>query len=175
MPTMNLRSLIRSDITANRGYPKSIVILTTFRIAHHLKHRREFWARIAYVPVAIFYKLFTEWLLGVEIPVATVIGPGLQLRHGVGVVINPFVVIGSDVMIRQNVTLGNRYEEDDTPIIGDRVQLGAGAIIIGKCTVGAGARIAAGAVVIHDVPVDGIAYPAAATIKQGRSSARSTS
>lgn len=128
-------------------------------------------SRIAYVPLVIVYKLISEWLLGVEIPAATRIGPGLRLRHGIGVVINPFVVIGDDVMIRQNVTLGNRYVDDDAPTIGDRVELGAGAIVIGACTIGEDARIAAGAVVIHDVPAGGVAIPTAATIRPARTTA----
>lgn len=168
MPSLNVRELVRRDIAANRGYPKSIVILTMFRLAHHLRSNERPWARLAYLPVVVLYKFISEWLLGVEIPAATTIGPGLRLRHGIGVVINPFVKIGANVMIRQNVTLGNRYADDDTPSIGDGVELGAGAIIIGRCVIGDGARIAAGAVVIHDVPPDGVAYPTAATIRPGK-------
>lgn len=174
MPSVSLRELIRRDAIANRGYPKSTLVLVLFRVAHHLKTRRQPWAKLIYFPIGILYKFTSEWILGIEIPVATKIGAGLRLRHGIGVVINPYVVIGQDVMIRQNVTLGNRYTDDDTPSIADHVEIGAGAIIIGRCSVGEGARIAAGAVVINDVPAYGIAHPVAATIRTGRSRATKT-
>lgn len=169
MPSLSLLQLIRRDVAANRGYPKSVLVLVLFRVAHHLKTCTQPWSKLLYAPVAVIYKLTSEWMLGIEIPVGTKIGAGLRLRHGIGVVINPHVVIGDDVMIRQSVTLGNRYAEDDTPTIGDHVEIGAGAIIIGRCSIGMRARIAAGAVVIHDVPVDGVAHPAAATIRPARS------
>ena len=168
MPAASLRNQIRRDIVANRGYPKSVVILLMFRLSHHLRTRRNPLTRILYIPTVLIYKLLSEWMLGVEIPAATKVGIGLRLRHGIGVVINPFVTIGDNVMIRQNVTLGNRYADDDVPVIGNDVEIGAGAIIIGRCIIGDRARIAAGAVVIHDVPPDGVAYPTAATIRPGR-------
>lgn len=165
MATTSLRQLVRRDIAANRGYPKSVLVMVLFRVAHHVRDHTAPWAKLVYPPLAIGYKLLTEWALGIEIPIATRIGPGLRLRHGIGVVINPHVVIGEDVMIRQNVTLGNRYADDDTPTIGDRCELGAGVIVIGACSIGADARIAAGSVVIHDVPPGAVAHPAAAVIR----------
>lgn len=165
---MSLRSIIRLDIAANRGYPKSVVVLLLFRIAHALRRHPAPWSRLLYVPVVIGYKLVSEWWLGIEIPAATRIGPGLRLRHGIGVVINPAVVIGSNVMIRQNVTLGNRLADDDVPVIGDDVEIGAGAIVIGACDIGAGALIAAGAVVVKDVPPRWVAHPAPAEVRPRR-------
>lgn len=158
MSDIDLRATVRRDLAANRGYPKSVVVLLLFRLAHHLKFDAGPVGRLLYVPVGIFYKLFSEWLLGIEIPASTRIGPGLMLRHGVGIVINPLVVIGEDVMLRQNVTLGNRHADDDCPVLEDGVELGAGATVIGAVTVGRGARIGAGAVVVKDVPAGGVAY-----------------
>lgn len=169
MSDFSLRMLLRRDILANRGYPKSLLVLVLFRVTHALGSRGQLWARLLYVPAATVYKITTEWILGIEIPVRTQIGPGLRLRHGIGVVINPASVIGADVMIRQGVTIGNRFADDDVPTIGDGVEIGAGAIIIGACRIGDGARIAAGAVVIHDVPAGWVAHPAAATVRQRRS------
>ncbi|QLQ09789.1 MAG: serine acetyltransferase [Nocardioidaceae bacterium] len=166
MSQTSVLELIRSDIAANRGYPKSVVVLTGYRIAHAMRSRKGIHNRVAYLGVVTTYKFLSEWLLGIEIPAATQIGPGLRLRHGIGVVINPAVVIGADVMIRQNVTLGNRRTNHDCPVIGDHVELGAGAVVIGPCQIGEGARIGAGAIVIHDVPPGGTAIASAATIRE---------
>jgi putative colanic acid biosynthesis acetyltransferase WcaB len=163
-----LRMTCRRDLAANKGYPKSVVVLVAFRVAQYFRSRRGLVGRIVYVPVGTAYKLFSEWLLGIEIPASTSIGPGLILRHGVGIVINPSVVIGADVMIRQNVTLGNRLEEHDCPVIEDGVELGAGAVVIGRVTVGAGARIGAGAVVVKDVPPGGVAINTSTEIRPGQ-------
>lgn len=152
------RRLCRADVSANKGYPKSVVVLLALRTAQLVRARPGFGGRLGYLVVGSAYKLLTEWLLGVELPASTSVGAGLRLRHGVGVVVNPAVVIGEDVMIRQGVTLGNRYAEDDCPIIERGVELGAGATVIGSVTVGAGARIGAGAVVVKDVPPGGTAY-----------------
>lgn len=168
MSSEKLAGLIRRDIAANRGYPKSILILMGFRLTHHLRERRGLASRIAYIPTVSIYKFVSEWLFGVEIPAATKIGSGLRLRHGIGVVINPAVTIGEDVMIRQNVTLGNRREDFDCPVIGDHVELGAGATVIGRCTVGDRARVGAGALVLQDIPAGGVAYSPAATIRAPR-------
>ena len=74
---------------------------------------------------------------------------------------NPHAVIGAGVMLRQGVTIGNRRSEDDCPVIGDRVEIGAMAVVIGAITVGDDARIGAGSVVVTDVP------PGAVVINRG--------
>jgi serine acetyltransferase len=152
------REICRQDIAANRGYPKSVVILVGFRTAQLLRSRRGPLARLGYMVVGGLYKLLSEWLLGVELPASCPVGPGLRLRHGVGTVVNPYSVIGSDVMLRHGVTLGNRHAEKDCPVIGDHVEIGAGATLIGSIVVGEHARIGAGAVVVEDVPAYAVAF-----------------
>lgn len=68
--------------------------------------------------------------------------------------VNPYAIIGNDVSIRQNTTIGSKSFTDDTqaPIIGDRVQIGPNVCIIGKITIGHDSMIGAGAVVVKDVP-----------------------
>ncbi|MFT4156835.1 MAG: serine acetyltransferase [Microbacterium sp.] len=111
------------------------------------------------------YKVITEGFMGIELPVSTSVGAGLRLRHGVGVVVNPATVIGSNVMIRQGVTLGNRRESTDCPTIGDDVEIGVGAVIIGAVTVGAGAKIGPNAVVFRDVPAGAIVLSPSSEIR----------
>lgn len=147
-----LGELVRADLRANRGYPKSAVVLIGFRVAHRARSRGGLVGRAVYLVVGSLYKLFSEWLLGIELPASTEIGPGLRLRHGVGTVVNPHATLGRNVMVRQGVTIGNRRTEVDCPTIEDDVEIGAGAIVIGDVTIGRGAVIGAGAVVTRDVP-----------------------
>lgn len=82
------------------------------------------------------------------------IGPGVWLDHGLGFVAGETCVIGQDVSIWHNVTLGSTLADSGArrhPIIQDGAVIGAGAIILGNITVGAGANVAAGAIVITDV------------------------
>jgi len=77
-------------------------------------------------------------------------GPGFVLIHANGVVINGKVRGGSNILLEHQVTIGAQGRE--SPVIGNNVFMGAGAKIIGRVTVGEGARIGANAVVIDDVP-----------------------
>lgn len=140
------------DRAANAAYPKSRIVLRWFRACQSWGARRGPVARAVYVALASSYKLFTEWVMGVELPPTTRVGPGLRLRHAVGLVVNPHTVIGANVMLRHGVTLGNRRTATDCPVIEDGVEIGAGAVIIGAVTIGRGARIGPNAVVIRDVP-----------------------
>jgi len=158
MTTDEWRETVRRDLAANRGYPKSIVILLFLRFAQLVRSRPGLLGKLAYLPVGAAYKLMSEWLLGVEIPASTQIGAGLMIRHGVGIVINPASVIGEDVMLRHGVTLGNRYELDDCPVIGRGVEFGAGATVIGRVVVGDHARVGAGAVLVKDLAPYAVAY-----------------
>lgn len=143
---------LREDIDVNRGQAKGQVVVVAYRVAHAARQplgaRPRPWA----IPVGLLYRLLIEWVLSVEIPWRTQIGRRLRVFHGAGIVINDRTVIGDDVSIRQNVTLGNARPDGPCPIIGSGVELGAGCIVIGGVRVGDGARVGAGAVVTKDVP-----------------------
>ena len=159
---------LRADLGANRGYPKSVLVLALLRAAQYARSGRGTGARAAYVVAATAYKVVAEWVLGVELPPSTSVGGGLRLRHGVGLVVNPFAVIGENVLLRHGVTIGNRLDDFDCPVIGRDVEIGAGATIIGRVTIGDGARIGAGALVIGDVPAGGVAVAPPAHIRPPR-------
>ena len=91
---------------------------------------------------------------GVEIHPGAKIGKGLFIDHGTGVVIGETTEIGDDVTIYQGVTLGGTGKEQGKrhPTIGDRVLIGSGACVLGPFRVGNDAKIAAGAVVLTEVP-----------------------
>ena len=91
---------------------------------------------------------------GVEIHPGATIGKGLFIDHVMGVVIGETTVIGDNCTIYQNVTLGGtgKHTGKRHPTLGDNVMVGSGAKVLGPFTVGSGARVAAGAVVLDAVP-----------------------
>lgn len=120
--------------------------LALYRLAHTLKR----W-RLPVVP-GLLRRLGVA-LCGIDILPIARIGGGCVIAHGLGTVIGGYSVIGEDCTILQGVTLGEaRFEEITYPRVGDRVILGAGAILLGEITVGDDATVAAGAVVLDDVP-----------------------
>ena len=92
---------------------------------------------------------------GIELPRRTRVGQALTLAHQGGIVIHQHAVIGDRCLIHQNVTIGNAgrgVTRDQGPVIGNDVELGVGAVILGHVKVGDGARIGANVVVYIDVP-----------------------
>lgn len=90
-------------------------------------------------------------LLGFFIP-ANCFGPGLTIHHQGNIIVNNDAVIGKNCQLHGNNCIGNDGNQANVPIIGDNVDIGYGAIIIGKLKVGNNVKIGAGAVVIKDVP-----------------------
>lgn len=92
-------------------------------------------------------------LFATVIPPSVKIGRNVLLGYsGLGIVIHKNAVIGNNVKISQNVTIGGRSGHRMVPIIEDDVEIGAGACVIGPIHVGQGAKIGANAVVLNDVP-----------------------
>lgn len=90
---------------------------------------------------------------GIDILPQAEIGGGCYIPHGVGVVVGGATVIGEDCTILQGVTFGEaRFDNDDCPVVGDRVTIGAGAKLLGAIRVGDESSIGAGAVVLDNVP-----------------------
>jgi serine O-acetyltransferase len=95
----------------------------------------------------------SQTLYGVELPWQTRIGRRLRIGHIGGIVISPLAVIGDDCIILQNVTIGTTDRHARAaPRIGNGVQIGSGAVVVGDLTIGDGARIGPNAVVTTDVP-----------------------
>ncbi|GAA0475714.1 hypothetical protein GCM10009096_16770 [Parasphingorhabdus litoris] len=95
---------------------------------------------------------FVETLFGISIPKEASVGPGLRIWHFGGIFINPGVILGSGCTLRQGVTIGNRVEGGGVPHIGDNVEIGAYAQILGDIRIGNNCNIGASAVVLCDVP-----------------------
>jgi serine O-acetyltransferase len=95
-----------------------------------------------------------RFLTGIEIHPGATIGRHLVIDHGMGIVIGETAVIGDDVTLYQGVTLGGtgKARGKRHPTLGNDVTVGAGAKILGAVTIGDGARIGGGTVVLKDVP-----------------------
>ncbi len=117
------------------------------RVSHFFyKHNRKFIAR--------WISQCTRFLTGIEIHPGATIGKGLFIDHGMGVVIGETAIIGDNCTIYQGVTLGGTGKEKGKrhPTLGNNVMVGSGAKVLGPFTVGDNSKIAAGAVVLSEVP-----------------------
>jgi putative colanic acid biosynthesis acetyltransferase WcaB len=150
---------IFQDLQANRRNPKGIMVMVLFRIAHLL--RRSIITFILFLPYFLLYRIFVEWILCIELPWKTRIGPGFRIDHGQALVINDGTVFGAGCTVRNSTTIGNKRSRNGgftaSPRFGDRVEIGANAVIIGPVTIGDDVVIGAGAVVVKDVPAGHVA------------------
>lgn len=108
-------------------------------------------------PFSILYRAMFRHVrnvYGIELPYTVQLGRRVIIEHQSAIVIHGQTVIGDDSVIRQGVTIGNRYLDRPTeaPRLGKRVNVGAGAKILGAVTLGDDANVGANAVVLKDVP-----------------------
>lgn len=132
-----------------RGNTKGNFFLICYRISSFFTKNKVF--KFVGFPVRVMYRLTIQWIMGIDIPDTTVIGRGFNLYHGQGVVISSKTIIGENVTIRQNTTIGNAHSNGGCPTLGNNVQIGANSVIIGQISIGDNAVIAAGSVVIKNV------------------------
>lgn len=120
-------------------------------------------------PMSVLYRaLFRHCRAryGIEVPFSVKLGRRVVIEHHSGIILNGDVVVGDDVVLRQNTTIGVRSADDTdgNPVIGNGVEVGAGAVILGAVHIGDGATIGANAVVLEDVPAGGLAVGVPARI-----------
>ena len=120
-------------------------------ISHRIAHKLAYWG-VPFIPRFISY--LTRIITGIEIHPKAQIGNRFFIDHGEGVVIGETTIIGDDVLIYQQVTLGGTGNEHGKrhPTIGNNVIIGAGAKVLGNITIGDNTRVGAGSVVVDDVP-----------------------
>lgn len=126
----------------------------------HLRYR--FSNRLVRIVMGVIHLVLAklaEMLCGVTIGVSAKIGKRLTIEHSGAIVVHGNSVIGDDCVIRQGVTIGNRRLQEPlaAPTLGNRVNVGAGAKILGNVRIGDDAEIGANAVVLQDVPANAIA------------------
>ncbi|MDU0960911.1 MAG: serine O-acetyltransferase [Bradyrhizobium sp.] len=146
-----------------------------------------FWAMLVYrfgrwryrVRPALLRKFFSalykmcfkliQIITGIELPCEAEIGRNFVIDHFGGIIVSGYTRIGDNCRIRNGVTIGlRRVEEKVAPVIGDNVDIGAGAKLLGPIRIGNNVVIGANAVVITDVPDDSIAVGVPAIIKPRR-------
>ncbi|MEM1383135.1 MAG: serine O-acetyltransferase [Pseudomonadota bacterium] len=128
-------------------YFKGFLAVQSYRLAHWLwiTGRRD---------MALFLQMRCSEVFGVDIHPGARVGKGIMIDHAHSIVIGETAVVGDDVSMLHSVTLGGTGKEggDRHPKIGDGVLIGAGAKVLGNIQVGRCSRIAAGSVVLKDVP-----------------------
>ena len=113
----------------------------------------------------ILYKL-VQIVAGIELPCEVVLGKNFIIDHSGGIVISGYATFGDDCRIRNGVVVGlNRVDDPCAPVIGNNVDIGAGAKVLGRITIGDNVLIGANAVVVRDVPADSIAGGVPAVVK----------
>ena len=116
------------------------------------------WIRLPFSFVYKFLRMFSEILTGIELPCEAVVGRRFRIDHFGGIIISGDAVFGEDCIVRNGVTVGLRNTgQRGSPIIGDRVDIGAGAKLLGPIRIGDDVAIGANAVVLTDVPSNSIA------------------
>lgn len=113
-------------------------------------------SRILRLPLTIIYRVWRlccQWFGGIKLDYTVQLGRRVKIEHFGGIIIGARS-IGDDVIIRQNTTIGIKSINDlnAKPVIGSRVNIGAGAVIVGNITIGDDAIIGANCVVSFDVP-----------------------
>jgi serine O-acetyltransferase len=128
-------------------YFKGFQAIQAYRIGHWL------WMNGRH-DMAFFVQMRVSEVFGVDIHPAAKVGHGIMIDHAHSIVIGETAVVGNNVSMLHSVTLGGTGKEDGDrhPKIEDGVMIGAGAKILGNIRVGCCSRVAAGSVVLHDVP-----------------------
>ena len=128
-------------------YFKGYQAVQAYRVGHYLwkNGKRD---------LAYFVQMRVSEIFGVDIHPAAKVGKGIMIDHAHSIVIGETAVVGDNVSMLHSVTLGGtgKEEEDRHPKIGDGVLIGAGAKVLGNIKVGHCSRIAAGSVVLEEVP-----------------------
>ena len=108
-------------------------------------------------------------ITGIELPCEVELGRNFVIDHAGGIVVSGYAKFGDDCRIRTGVVVGlARVDEPGAPVIGDRVDIGAGAKVLGLIRIGNDVLIGANAVVIRDVPDQSIAAGVPAVVKPRR-------
>jgi serine O-acetyltransferase len=151
-----------------------------------------FWVMLVYrfgrwrygIRPALLRKLFSliykmlhkiiQIITGIDLPCEVDVGSGFIIDHFGGVIVSGYAKFGDNCRIRNGVVVGlKNVEEPGAPVIGNNVDIGAGAKVLGKITIGNNVLIGANAVVLTDVPDNSIAVGVPAVIKARKRSRES--
>lgn len=162
---------IRADLAAHRGDwgAQGFWALCVYRFGRwRYGVRPALLRKLLSAVYKLLYKL-VQIVTGIELPCEVPIGPGFVIEHSGGIVVSGFARFGAHCRIRNGVVVGlARVDEPGAPVIGDHVDIGAGAKVLGRIRIGDHVSIGANAVVLTDVPPHSIAVGVPAVIKPRR-------
>ncbi|WP_294345672.1 serine acetyltransferase [Prosthecochloris sp.] len=157
---MALFSNIRSDLDTYEGKWSSqgFWVMVVYRFG---QWRYSITNRLIRIPFSILYKLLykiIQILTGIELPCEVPVGKNFRIDHFGDIIISGYARFGDNCIVRNGVTVGlKNIEEKAAPQIGNNVNIGAGAKLLGNITIGNNVDIGANAVVISSVPDNSIA------------------
>ena len=168
MNSSELRQLINEDLFRYAGalgfsafvqtwrYEPGFRISFQMRLCRFLRATRLTRYGLYHIASILYHRTCIRY--GVHIAFDTKIGGGLYLPHALNIVVNRRCIVGRNCNLSQGITLGvaNRGERAGTPVIGDQVYIGPGAVVFGAITVENNAAIGANCVVTKDVPENGV-------------------
>ncbi len=146
--------MLVKEIKELKGNSKGVIFIIFFRLSNFFTKSK--FLKILGFPIRIVYKILFQWILGIDIDDSTKIGFGFNVYHGQSLIINRDTIIGNNVTVRHNTTIGIAKEGGNCPIIGDNVTIGANAVVIGDIKIGNNSVIGAGSVVIRNVPENSV-------------------
>lgn len=144
------------DYDENKESLKSLIVIILFRTSSFFAKNKSQLIHIIGIPIRIIYKLIVEFILSIELPDKLEVGCRLKIFHGMGLVVNSESILGSDVTLRQNTTIGSKFDGGPCPRIGDNVSIGANSVILGDISIEKNSIIGAGSVVIKSFPANSI-------------------
>jgi serine O-acetyltransferase len=137
---------------------QSIWAIYIYRFGRRVRNRKPGFIRSVQLKVYWLFFRLIETITGISLPLETQIGPGLRIYHFGNIFVHNEAVLGRNCTLRHGVTIGNRVEDGPSPVIGDDVEFGAYAQVLGKVRIGNGAKIGAMSVVLIDVPPGATAF-----------------
>lgn len=163
MTLSELFQLIAWDLRVNRGWSldslRAKLLLIEVRLEQYVYRKLQptsgRWRRLLWYLYRFPGSLFQWFLCNANVPGSVIIGRGLRLPHPQNIIITAFAELGEFCTLYHNVTVARnsmRLTSPASPKIGNKVLIGAGAIILGELVIGSDVLIGAGAVVTQDVP-----------------------
>jgi serine O-acetyltransferase len=139
-------------------FRQGLWVMAVYRFGRWRYAIRWRWLRMPFSFLYKVLKVFSEILTGIELPCEVTLGRRFRIDHFGGIIISGDAVFGDDCVIRNGVTVGLKDTgHRGSPILGNRVDIGAGAKILGPVHIGDNVSIGANAVVLSSVPSNSIA------------------
>jgi serine O-acetyltransferase len=166
-PGIGFLALLREDLRTHEGnlFEQGFWAIAVHRFGNW---RMGFRWKLVRAPLTLLYRFlhkWVEWTCGITLPQITRVGRRVHIWHHSGMILHARS-IGDDVHLRHNTTFGvaRRDQNNEIPIIEDRVDIGCGVCVLGNVIVGHDSAIGANSVVLHDVPPHTVAAGAPARV-----------